>query len=101
MLGHLADAFHFDLANGRMLPLVYAIFDVAFDHSRAAEQLLVQLSVFPYRSGLGSPQAEQPGADLGWRYIIGQHVAGMIMDQPKGSYHNPVATLLDPFDVVG
>jgi len=47
MLGHLTDALHFDRALIGVLPLVDAVFDIAFHHGRPTKSLEVQLVVFP------------------------------------------------------
>lgn len=47
MLGHPTDALHLDRALIGVLPLVDAVFDIAFHHGRPTKSLEVELVVFP------------------------------------------------------
>ena len=101
MLGYLADAFHFDMTEMRMRPLVNAIFDKACDYSWAAKRLEVQLVVFPHGGRMRRAHAKRPWADVPWRDIEGRFCRGMIMYDPKGGYHDTISTLFKALHMVG
>jgi hypothetical protein len=101
MLWHLADALHFDRALIGVLPLVNAVFDIAFHHGRPTKSLEVQLVVFPDRRRMGRAQAKRPWADVPWLDIEGRFCRCMIMYDPKGGDDDTITTLFNTLNMVG
>ncbi len=101
MLWHLADALHFDRAQAWVVPLVNAVFDIAFHHGRPTKSLEVQLVVFPDRRRMGRAHAKRPWADVPWLDIEGRFCRCMIMYDPKGGYDDTITTLFNAFNMVG
>ena len=100
MLGYLADAFHFDMTETRMRPLINAIFDKACDYSWAAKRLEVQLVVFPHGGRMRRAQAKRPWADVPWPNIERRFCRGMVMYDPAGCYDDTITTLFKTLHVV-
>ena len=101
MLGHLTDALHFDRALIGVLPLVDAVFDIAFHHGRPTKSLEVQLVVFPDGGRMRRAHAKRPWADVPWLDIEGRFCRCMIMYDPKGGDDDTITTLLNTLNMVG
>lgn len=98
---HLADAFHFDMTETRMRPLVNALFDKTRDYGWAAKRLEVQLVVFPHCGRMRRAQAKRPWADVTWPNIEGRFCRGMVMYNPEGRYDDTITTLFKTLHMVG
>ena len=101
MLWHLADALHFNSAQAWVIPLVNAVFDIAFHYVRSTKSLEVQLVVFPHRRRMLRAHAKRPWADVPGLNIKGRFCRCMIMDNPSGGYDHTITTLFNAFNMVG
>ena len=100
MFWHLADALHLDRALIGVLPLVNAVFDIAFHHGRPTKKLEVQLVVFPDGGRMRRAHAKRPWADVPWLDIEGRFCRCMIMYDPEGRYDDTITTLFKTLHMV-
>ena len=101
MFGHLADALHFDRTLIGVLPLINAVFDIAFHHGRPTKKLEMQLVVFPDRRRMRRAHAKRPWADVPWPNIEGRFCRGMVMYEPEGRNDDTITTLFKTLHMVG